>query len=47
MKTSRIELWTLLFVFAFFPAAAEAQNQWPPSMCLAACRLVLRSRRYL
>ena len=26
MKTSRIELWTLLFVFAFFPAAAEAQN---------------------
>src|SRR5881296_798172 len=26
MKTSRIELWTLLFVFAFFPAAAEAQS---------------------
>ena len=26
MKTSRIELWTLLFVFAFFPVAAEAQN---------------------
>src|SRR6266480_2768889 len=26
MKTSRIELRTLLFVFAFFPAAAEAQN---------------------
>jgi len=26
MKTSRIEPWTLLFVFAFFPAAAEAQN---------------------
>lgn len=26
MKTSRIELWTLFFVFAFFPAAAEAQN---------------------
>src|SRR5205809_4798420 len=26
MRTSRIELWTLLFVFALFPAAAEAQN---------------------
>ena len=26
MKTFRIGLWTLLFAFAFFPAAAEAQN---------------------
>ena len=26
MKASRIELWTLLFVFAFFPAAAQAQS---------------------
>src|SRR5712691_8538308 len=26
MKTHRIELWALLFVFAFFPAAAQAQN---------------------
>src|SRR5258707_14093957 len=26
MKTLRIELWTSLFVFAFFPAVAQAQN---------------------
>ena len=26
MKTHRIELWALLFVFAFFPAAAQAQS---------------------
>jgi hypothetical protein len=26
MKTSRIELWTSLFVFAFFPVVAQAQN---------------------
>ena len=26
MKTYRIELWALPFVFAFFPAAAQAQN---------------------
>jgi len=26
MKTCRIELWALLFVFAFFPAAAQAQS---------------------
>jgi len=26
MKTHRIELWALLFVFAFFPAVAQAQN---------------------
>ena len=25
MKTHRIELWALLFVFVFFPAAAQAQ----------------------
>src|SRR5712691_3162040 len=26
MKTHRIELWALSFVFAFFPAAAQAQD---------------------
>src|SRR5258708_35672424 len=26
MKTLRIELWTSLFVFAFFPALAQAQS---------------------
>lgn len=35
MKTHRIELWTLLFVSAFFPAAAQAQSVFRPYVGIA------------